>query len=142
VLAGVGVSAAVLAGFLWRDTLVVVGLWLLLAGLVRASREGRAPLLAWVPGLTWLGTVSYAYYMSFAPVEMVEPAVYRRLGVAPADLRLLYGIVTTGLTLLLATAAWLLVERSAMAWGSLPRVSRIGRADRTVRLAENKGPST
>lgn len=72
-LTALGVGIAVAAGFLWRDTLVVVGLWLLMAGLVCAAREGRKPLFAWVPGLTWLGVVSYAYYMSFAPVEMSKP---------------------------------------------------------------------
>ncbi len=94
-LAGAGAGLSVLAPFLLRDWVVVVGLWLVLAGLLIAARQGRGPVLARIPGMLWLGSVSYAFYMSFAVVETGQALVWRRLGLAPADWPLVYVVETT-----------------------------------------------
>ncbi len=110
--AGLALAAASAAGAA-PDCLVVVGFWCLLAGLyVIASGHGRT-MLAQVPGLIFLGTISYSFYMSFAPVEMVQAFVWRRAGVAPAAAPAVYIATTTALTLALGLLAWRYIERPA-----------------------------
>jgi peptidoglycan/LPS O-acetylase OafA/YrhL len=125
-LACAGVGLVALALLLLRDWAVVAGLWLVLAGLLIAARQGRAAKLARVPGMLWLGGVSYAFYMSFAVVETGQAFVWRRLALAPADWPLLYVGETTALTLALATLAWWLVERPALRLGRHLAVRRPG----------------
>ena len=106
-------AGAVIAGtaaLLGSDVAVVAGLWLALAGTV--ARSDR-PLLARVPGLLGLGTLSYSFYMSFAPLELAQAVVWRRIGVEPANRPLLYVVLTTGGTLALALLAFRFVERPA-----------------------------
>jgi peptidoglycan/LPS O-acetylase OafA/YrhL len=116
-LAFAGVGLAVLALLLARDWAVVAGLWLVLAGLLIAARQGRGAALARIPGMLWLGGVSYAFYMSFAVVETGQALVWRRLGLVPADWPAAYVVETTALTLGLATLAWWFVERPALRLG-------------------------
>ncbi len=125
-LASAGVGLAVLAQLLTRDWVIVAGLWLVLAGLLVAGRQGRGAALARVPGMLWLGGVSYAFYMSFAVVETGQALVWRRLGVAPADWPLVYVVETTALSLALATLAWWFVERPALRLGRHLAVRRPG----------------
>lgn len=126
VLASTGAGLAVIALCLMRDWAVVGGLWLVLAGLLIAARQGRAATLARIPGMLWLGGVSYAFYMSFAVVETGQALAWRRLGVAPADWPLAYVVETTALTLGLATLAWWFVERPALRLGRHLAVRRPG----------------
>ena len=113
----VACAGAVLAlGGCWvaSQTLIVAGLWLYLAGLLRANLEHAPGLLGRLPGMVWLGEISYAYYMSFALVETLQASLWRAAGVAPAQEKLAYLASTTALTLGLATLAWALVERPAL----------------------------
>jgi len=109
-----GIAAAaltVLAGLWAGDAVVVAGLWLVLWGMLLAARQRRPPLLGGIPGLLVLGTISYAFYMSFAPVEMVEAFAWRRIGAEPAAHPLLYLGLTASMTLALGLLAWRYVER-------------------------------
>lgn len=115
-LAAAGLACVLAAGLL-PDFLAVFGLWLGVAGLLVAAEQGRPPLLARLPGLLWLGGLSYAFYMSFALVETVQANAWRRIDAAPSDRPLLYVLVSTALTLGLAVAASRLVERPALRAG-------------------------
>ncbi len=106
---GFAVAAAASA-----EVVTIVALWLMLTGLMLAGQQGRGGLLARIPGLHWLGEVSYSYYMSFALVETLQATLWRRLDVLPEDHKALYLFSTTALTLAVATLAWLLVERPAL----------------------------
>lgn len=112
----------------WQDAeLVVAGLWLLLFGFLLRHRQGRAPLLDRVPGLHWLGEISYAYYMSFALVETVQASIWRMLHRVPTEQKLLYSVITKILTVALAVAVVQLVEQ--------PALRAFGRRDRARRFA-------
>jgi peptidoglycan/LPS O-acetylase OafA/YrhL len=93
---------------------VVFGLWCSLAGLMLNAFQNRIALLGRVPGLAWLGEISYSYYMSFALVETIQATIWRRVGVLPHDEKLIYIVTTTICTLGIATLAWLLVEKPAL----------------------------
>jgi peptidoglycan/LPS O-acetylase OafA/YrhL len=116
-LACAGACLAICALWLAQDWAVVAALWLVLAGMLLTARQGRGAALARIPGMLWLGGVSYAFYMSFAVVETGQALVWRRLGLAPADWPLVYVAETTALTLALATLAWWFVERPALRLG-------------------------
>jgi peptidoglycan/LPS O-acetylase OafA/YrhL len=105
-VAALGVVVAVLP-----DAGVVAVLWgVLLVLLLR----GDAALLDRVPGLRWLGTLSYAFYMSFALTEMALAAVWRRLGTAPPDHPAAYAAASLALTLVLALALSFGIERPVL----------------------------
>ncbi|MDA8248319.1 MAG: acyltransferase [Rhodospirillales bacterium] len=108
---GVGFVAAAVAA---AEVLTIVAMWLMLLGLMLAGEQGRSELLGRIPALRWLGEVSYSYYMSFALVETMQATLWRRLAVLPLDHPVLYVLMTTTLTLGLATLAWALVERPAL----------------------------
>ncbi|MBN9561637.1 MAG: acyltransferase [Alphaproteobacteria bacterium] len=116
-LAAAGAGLAICALWLARDWAVVAGLWLVLAGMLVAVRQGRGATLGRIPGMLWLGAVSYSFYMSFAVVETGQALIWRRLGLAPADWPVAYVVETTALTLALATLAWRSVERPALRLG-------------------------
>ena len=121
-LVALGASVAGLAiGAGARDWLVVCGLWLALLGLLVAAQQGRKPLLAWLPGMVWLGTISYSFYMSFAVIETAQALAWRRLGLLPPEHVLLYAVSTTALTLALATITWRWVEQPARHLGRARR---------------------
>ncbi|CAH2604768.1 membrane protein of unknown function [Rhodovastum atsumiense] len=108
-------GAIVLGGALVHSELVTVaGLFLALAGMMRTNLQGRPGLLGRIPGMVWLGEISYAYYMSFALIETLQATLWRGLGLDPAGHKLLYGLGMTVPTLVLAALAWALVERPAM----------------------------
>jgi peptidoglycan/LPS O-acetylase OafA/YrhL len=108
---GVVAVTGALAGF---QVLTIIGLWLGLAGLMQAHQQGRPVVLARIPGMVWLGEISYSYYMSFALVETLQSTVWRRLDIEPSQAKLIYAIGTTAMTLGLATLAWWLVEKPAL----------------------------
>lgn len=94
--------------------LTIAGLWCVLAGLLLAARQGRGRVLARMPGLVWLGEVSYSFYMSFALVETLQATLWRRIALDPAQRPALYVLTTTALTLALATLFWAGVEKPAL----------------------------
>jgi len=120
VVFGLGCTWILAAVFGGGDALVVAGLFLVLAGLLFNAQQEKAPILARVPGFVFLGTVSYAFYMSFAVVELVQAVFWRLLAMAPAEHPFFFSVLTTALTLGLAVALWRGVERPAQqCWGKL-----------------------
>lgn len=113
-LSAAGVIAALAGLVTFHDALAVAGFWALLAGLLVSSAQGGRALLGRVPGLVWLGEISYAFYMSFAFVETVQATAWRYAKVDPTHARLLYGVSTTALTFGLGLAAWWLIEQPAL----------------------------
>jgi peptidoglycan/LPS O-acetylase OafA/YrhL len=105
------VAIGALSGF---DVATIVGLWCVLAGLLLAARQRRPAMLGRVPGLSWLGEISYSYYMSFALVETLQATVWRRLAAEPAHHPVLYVVTTTALTLAVATLSWRFVEQPSL----------------------------
>jgi len=97
-----------------QEVATIVALWLMLAGLMHAGVAAKRPVLGRVPGLRWLGEISYSYYMSFALVETLQATIWRHFAVSPHDRPALYVFTTTAATLLIATLTWLLVERPGM----------------------------
>ena len=93
----------------------IAALWLMLTGLMLAGQQGRGGLLGRIPGLRWLGEISYSYYMSFALVETLQATLWRRFDILPEQHKAIYLVSTTALTFGVATLAWLLVERPALA---------------------------
>jgi peptidoglycan/LPS O-acetylase OafA/YrhL len=109
-----GGVAAILGAIAGSPVATITALWFVLAGLLLAARQGTKPVLARVPGLRWLGEISYSFYMSFALVETIQASLWRSYGVDASRHPLLYIISSAGLTLGLAVLAWRLVERPAM----------------------------
>ena len=62
-IAGVWLRAITTAG----DAVSTFGLWLIIGTLA----AGEQPVLARIPALLTLGTISYPFYMAYAPVELV-----------------------------------------------------------------------
>lgn len=111
VAAAVCVVAAAIARW---ETVTIAALWFFLAGLMLAGRRGRKSLLGGVPGLAWLGEISYSYYMSFALVETLQATVWRHFDASPRQHPVMYVLTTTALTLGVATVTWRLVEMPAL----------------------------
>ena len=113
-VAALGALGAIAAACANVESATVAGLWLTLAGLLLAGEQGRGVVLGRIPGLAWLGEVSYSFYMSFALVETMQATLWRHFAIAPAAHKALYVITTMAATLALATLSWALVERPAM----------------------------
>jgi peptidoglycan/LPS O-acetylase OafA/YrhL len=119
VLAGAGAFWLMAALFL-PDAAVVAALWCVLAALTAGGLRGRR-VLDRVPGLRWLGELSYSFYMSFALAELAAVALLRRVGALPAEAPAAYAALTTALALALAIALHRWVEQPALRrWG--PRI--------------------
>jgi peptidoglycan/LPS O-acetylase OafA/YrhL len=134
-LALAGGIGFVAAAALNAETATIASLWLMLTGLLLAGRQGRPAVLGRIPGLHWLGEVSYSFYMSFALVETMQATMWRRFDVAPSHHVVLYVVSSTAMTLALATLAWMLVERPALRayaqWTERRARARLGYAART-----------
>jgi peptidoglycan/LPS O-acetylase OafA/YrhL len=115
-LVGVGALGAVIATLGAPDAVVVGCLWCALAGLFMRAEAGRRALLGRVPGLAAAGVLSYAFYMSFAPVEMIGAFLWRRWGIDPVATPWLFAAVALALTLCLAVTASSLIERPVRRW--------------------------
>ncbi len=109
-----GAAGFVAAAIANDEVATIAALWLMLAGLLLAGRQGRGAVLGRIPALHWLGEISYSYYMSFALAETLQATLWRRLDIAPPQHPGLYVLSTTALTLAIAVVAWLLVERPAL----------------------------
>jgi len=103
------------------DTLVVAGLFALLAGLMARAGQGREGWLARLPGLVFLGTISYSFYMSFAVVEMVHAVLWRRWEIAPNGYPLLFAFSSTAMTFALALLLWRCIEQPSQAFPHLAK---------------------
>ena len=97
-----------------EEILTVAAMWVMLAGLMHAGLQERPAVLGRIPGMRWLGEVSYSYYMSFALAETLQATIWRHFAVSPHDHKALYVFTTTAATLGIATLTWLLVERPGM----------------------------
>jgi peptidoglycan/LPS O-acetylase OafA/YrhL len=103
-----------LTAILWLpDAAVALGFWLLLAALLRAGQAGQV-WLGRVPGLRWLGEISYTFYMSFALSELVLASVFRAAGASPVSAAPLYALALTAMTLAFAVLLSYTVERPAL----------------------------
>lgn len=82
------------------------------ACIVAAAAAGswRASLLTWGP-IRWLGTVSYGMYLAHFPVIVWLRGTERWPETLAAEL-----LAVTTISVVLATASWLLLERPAMRW--------------------------
>jgi len=106
-LAGIGLAIVGLVASGRGDTPMVLALFAVLAGFAVRAGQGGAPILARMPGLVYLGTISYSFYMSFAVVEMIQAVLWRRLAFLPADHPLAFALATIAATFALA---WLLFK--------------------------------
>lgn len=130
-LAGTGFIALGTLGA--SEMMIVGGLWCMLAGLMAAGWQGRGAVLGRMPGLVWLGEISYSFYMSFALVETVQAGVWRHYNADPAAWPLLYVLTTTLVMLAVATLTWGLVEKPALrAFAAMSR-RRAGRLPHPAR---------
>jgi peptidoglycan/LPS O-acetylase OafA/YrhL len=109
-----GGVAATLAAIAGSPVATITALWFVLGGLFLAARQGVRPVLARVPGLRWLGEISYSFYMSFALIETLQASLWRGFGLDASERPLLYVVSSTVLTFGLAVLAYRLVERPAM----------------------------
>ena len=131
-LAGIGLM--VLGTVAASETMIIAGLWGLLAGLMAAAWQGRGAVLGRVPGFVWLGEISYSFYMSFAFVETVQAGIWRHSNADPAAWPVLYVLTTTAAMLTVATLTWALVERPALrAFAAVAR-SRAERLPQPARM--------
>ncbi|MBV8592424.1 MAG: acyltransferase [Acetobacteraceae bacterium] len=107
-------SAALVLAIGWLpDTGVVAALATLIGSLVVIG-HGGGRVLDRVPGLRFLGGLSYAFYMSFAVAEMLLGTGFRATGLSPSEQPALYVAAMTSLTLSLAAALSFGVERPAL----------------------------
>ena len=113
-VAALGAALVVSAAISGQELAILAGLWLVLAGLMQAGQQERRALLGRVPGLEWLGEVSYSFYMSFALVETLQATAWRYFQADPAAHKVIYGVTVTAMTLGLATLAHRLVEEPAL----------------------------
>lgn len=98
---------------LQHDLIAALGLWLLLTAFAVQNEAGWRPLLGRPAALLALGRLSYAFYMSFAVAELLLVNLFRQRGWAPARHPGLFGVGMVTLTLALAVALHLTVERRA-----------------------------
>jgi peptidoglycan/LPS O-acetylase OafA/YrhL len=110
-LAIIGLGGVVLCLLIHTDTGAVTGLWLILSALAMQADAQRPPMLSKLPFLHFLGILSYAFYMSFATVELLLAQIYRHEGWDPANGKLTYAVAMTLLTFALALALHFVVEK-------------------------------
>jgi peptidoglycan/LPS O-acetylase OafA/YrhL len=112
-LALTGLCIAILCPFLHTDTFTVFGIWLAIAAFTMQYDAERPPMLSKLPFLRFLGVISYAFYMSFATVELLLAQFYRHEGWEPSNSKLIYAAAMTILTFILALALHFVVEKPA-----------------------------
>jgi peptidoglycan/LPS O-acetylase OafA/YrhL len=109
--AAIGLFAILAGAALPFDLLSIVGFWLALFSLTVVSEAGLPPVFGGPGILRALGLLSYSFYMSFAISELLLAQAYRRAGADPAAHKFFYSMEMTGVTLMLATAIYFIVER-------------------------------
>ena len=110
-LAGLGFGVIFAALLLGSDTSAVLGLWMLIACMAMQADAGAAPVFRNLNLLRFLGVLSYAFYMSFATIELFLAQLYGHEGWNPADQKCLYALAMTGLTFILALTLHNLIEK-------------------------------
>ncbi|HET9148132.1 MAG TPA: acyltransferase [Acetobacteraceae bacterium] len=110
-----GAGAVILLGFslIGSDLMMVLGVWLALAGLAMQDDAQKPPVIGQIAPLHWLGVISYSVYMSFAPVELIVSQGFRHWGLPPEAHRLAYCAAMAVLVLGLAVILHYSVELPA-----------------------------
>jgi peptidoglycan/LPS O-acetylase OafA/YrhL len=109
-----GGLALIVAGAGWgRDFAAVLGLWLLLTAFAAQDEAEGPPLLGRPAAWLAFGRLSYAFYMSFAVAELLLVNGFRQRGWAPAAHPFLFAGGMFAVTMGLALALHLAVERPA-----------------------------
>jgi peptidoglycan/LPS O-acetylase OafA/YrhL len=106
-----GACFAVIGALFGWDVMTVEGIWLGLAALTMWADTGRKPMFGQARVLHMFGLLSYAFYMSFAISELLLAQVFRHAGWDPAGHKLAYTGAMTLVTLMLAVALHVLVEK-------------------------------
>ncbi len=96
-----------------HDAMAVLGLWLMLFGFGMQGDAGLPACLGTIRPLRAMGVLSYAFYMSFAPAELMTAQLFRHLGIARAAAPLAVAGTLVALTAGLAVLLHLLVEKPA-----------------------------
>jgi peptidoglycan/LPS O-acetylase OafA/YrhL len=112
-LAGIGAAITLCALALGTDSSAVFGLWLLLASLAMQAEACRPQISPKVRLLRFLGILSYAFYMSFATIELFLAQLYSHEGWNPANQKWAYAVAMTLLTFALALTLHHLIEKPA-----------------------------
>jgi peptidoglycan/LPS O-acetylase OafA/YrhL len=110
ILAYAGAALAVLGALLRSDVTVAYALLALLYALTMNADAGRPPIFGGHAALLFMGRISYAFYMSFGTAELLVTEAFGRLGLAPAQEKILFFVAMTGLTLAYAVILHGLVE--------------------------------
>ncbi len=108
-----GAGVALIFAVTGHDAMTVFGLWLMLFGLGMQGDAGLPASLGAIRPLRAMGVLSYAFYMSFAPAELMTAQLFRHLGIARAAAPLAVAGALVALTAGLAVLLHLLVEKPA-----------------------------
>ncbi|MCF3947068.1 acyltransferase [Acidiphilium sp. AL] len=131
------VGAAIALAFAWagHDAMTVFGLWLMLYGFGMQGDAEKPETVGQIKPLHALGVISYSFYMSFAPGELIASQLFRHLHVAPAAEPLAYAAALSVLTLGLAIVLHVVIEKPS-------RIALNRRLDpaRAAALAEGSVP--
>lgn len=96
-----------------HDAMTVLGLWLMLYGFAMQGDAERPASIGAIRQLRAMGVLSYAFYMSFAPAELVTAQLFRHMGIvrtaAPFEVAGMLFVLTLGLAVFLHT----LIEKPA-----------------------------
>jgi peptidoglycan/LPS O-acetylase OafA/YrhL len=112
-LAGIGFGIIICALLKGSDTSAVAGLWLLLSSFAMQADAGRPQIFPKRNLLRFLGILSYAFYMSFATIELFLAQLYGHEGWNPANQKWAYALAMTLLTFALALTLHHLIEKPA-----------------------------
>jgi peptidoglycan/LPS O-acetylase OafA/YrhL len=96
---------------LGSDSLAVAGLWLLISSFAMQAENERPAIFPKLGTLRFLGILSYAFYMSFATVELFLAQLYDHEGWDPAQSKWAYALAMTLLTFALSLTLHFLVEK-------------------------------
>jgi peptidoglycan/LPS O-acetylase OafA/YrhL len=109
VAAAIGIIIAALLSA--ADAVAAAGLWLLIFGLASQASAGRPAIFGALKPLRFLGLLSYAFYMSFATIELVLAQLYGHERWNPAAHKITYALAFTLLTFGLALTLHNFVEK-------------------------------
>jgi peptidoglycan/LPS O-acetylase OafA/YrhL len=112
-LAGAGFGIIIGGLLLHSDVSAVIGLWLLIFSLAMQADKAGPPLFPNLVLLRFLGILSYAFYMSFATVELFLAQLYSHEGWNPANQKWAYALAMTLLTFALSLTLHHLIEKPA-----------------------------
>jgi peptidoglycan/LPS O-acetylase OafA/YrhL len=111
ILSFAGCALTILGIFLGHDAFTVFGLWFTLTSLSMHADAERKPVFSKLIWLRPLGLISYSFYMSFGIAELLMAQIFDHAGWDPASQKLVYIAAMTALTLILAVALHVAVEK-------------------------------